>query len=53
VEQKQLEEEIFRAVEKILNYTEVAIISNEQYKKLRSKILRIANDLIRKIGKGE
>lgn len=34
--------------EKVLDYCEVAVTYPEQYKKLRSKILRVGNNCIRK-----
>jgi len=37
--------------EKILDYAEVAVPNNEQYKKLRSKILRSGNNCIRNLSK--
>ena len=37
--------------ERVLDFTEVAVPNNDQYKKLRSKILRIGNNCIRDIGK--
>ena len=37
--------------EKILDYTEVAVPDFNQYKKLRSKILRIGNNCIRDLHK--
>ncbi len=44
-------EEITVLFEKILDYVEVAVPNNEQYKKLRAKILRHGNNCIRNISK--
>ena len=44
-------EQITVLFEKILDYVEVAVRNNEQYKKLRSKILRHGNNCIRNISK--
>jgi len=46
-----ISEEITNLFEKILDYAEVAVPNNDQYKKLRSKILRIGNNCIRNISK--
>ena len=46
-----VKEEITKMFEKILDYAEVAVPNNEQYKKLRSKILRVGNNCIRNIHK--
>ncbi|KKN43805.1 hypothetical protein LCGC14_0699530 [marine sediment metagenome] len=43
--------EITVLFEKILDYAEVAVPNNDQYKKLRSKILRHGNNCIRNISK--
>lgn len=43
--------EITDLFERILDYAEVAVPNNDQYKKLRSKILRIGNNCIRNISK--
>jgi len=43
--------EITDLFEKILDYAEVAVPNGDQYKKLRSKILRIGNNCIRNISK--
>lgn len=43
--------EITKLFEKILDYAEVAVPNNDQYKKLRSKILRVGNNCIRTIQK--
>jgi len=44
-------EEITGLFEKVLDYAEVAVPNNDQYRKLRSKILRIGNNTIRNISK--
>jgi len=49
---QMVKDEITRMFEKILDYAEVAVPNNEQYKKLRSKILRVGNNCIRDIHKG-
>ena len=49
--ERTLKEHIHKLFEGVLDYTEVAIPINDQYKKLRSKILRIGNNCIRDIGK--
>lgn len=46
-----VKDEITKMFEKILDYAEVAVPNNEQYKKLRSKILRVGNNCIRNINK--
>lgn len=43
--------EITALFEKVLDYAEVAVPNSDQYKKLRSKILRIGNNCIRNLGK--
>lgn len=43
--------EITAMFEKILDYAEVAVPNQEQYKKLRSKVLRVGNNCIRNISK--
>lgn len=48
---RTVSEHITNLFEKILDFAEVAVPNNEQYKKLRSKILRIGNNCIRDIGK--
>jgi len=48
---KAVAEEITVLFEKVLDYAEVAVPNSEQYKKLRSKILRVGNNCIRNIGK--
>ena len=48
---KTVGEEITDLFEKILDYAEVAVPNNDQYRKLRSKILRIGNNCIRNISK--
>ncbi|MFA5396087.1 MAG: hypothetical protein WC346_08780 [Methanogenium sp.] len=44
-------DEITRMFEKVLDYAEVAVPNGDQYKKLRSKILRVGNNCIRNIQK--
>ena len=46
-----INDEITKMFEKILDYAEVAVPNGDQYKKLRSKILRIGNNCIRSIQK--
>lgn len=46
-----IKDEITRMFEKVLDYAEVAVPNGEQYKKLRSKILRVGNNCIRGIQK--
>jgi hypothetical protein len=48
---RAVSEEITILFEKVLDYAEVAVPNNDQYKKLRSKILRVGNNCIRNIGK--
>lgn len=48
---KAVSEEITVLFEKVLDYAEVAVPNNDQYKKLRSKILRVGNNCIRNIRK--
>jgi len=48
---KSISNEITDLFEKILDYAEVAVPNGDQYKKLRSKILRIGNNCIRNISK--
>jgi len=44
-------DEVTTLFEKVLDYAEVAVPNNDQYKKLRSKILRVGNNCIRNISK--
>jgi len=44
-------DEVTALFEKVLDYAEVAVPNSEQYKKLRSKILRIGNNCRRNIAK--
>jgi len=44
-------DEVTKMFEKVLDYSEVAVPNHDQYKKLRSKVLRLGNDCIRNIGK--
>jgi len=46
-----VKEEVTKMFEKILDYAEVAVPNSDQYKKLRSKILRVGNNCIRNIQK--
>lgn len=48
---KNISSEVTDLFERILDYAEVAVPNNDQYKKLRSKILRIGNNCIRNISK--
>jgi hypothetical protein len=48
---RSVENEVTTMFEKILDYAEVAVPNNDQYKKLRSKILRSGNNCIRNLGK--
>lgn len=45
-----VQNEVTVMFEKVLDYTEVAV-NNDQYKRLRSKILRVGNNCIRNIGR--
>ncbi len=46
-----VEDEITKMFEQVLDYAQVACPTNETYKVLRSKILRIGNNCIRNIKK--
>jgi len=48
---RMVHEEITTMFEKVLDYAEVAVLNGEQYRKLRSKILRVGNNCIRNIQK--
>ncbi len=48
---RSIADEITVLFEKVLDYAEVAVPNNDQYKKLRSKILRVGNNCIRNINK--
>jgi hypothetical protein len=48
---KTVSSEITDLFEKVLDYAEVAVPNSDQYKKFRSKILRIGNNCIRNLGK--
>jgi len=48
---RAIADEITAMFEKILDYAEVAVPNQEQYKKLRSKVLRVGNNCIRNISK--
>ena len=43
--------EITNLFERVLDYAEVAVPNSDQYRKLRSKILRVGNNCIRNINK--
>jgi hypothetical protein len=48
---RDISEEVTTLFEKTLDYAEVAVTNTEQYKKLRSKILRHGNNCIRNISR--
>jgi len=48
---KVISDNITTLFERILDYAEVAVPNNDQYKKLRSKILRVGNNCIRDLDK--
>jgi len=48
---RSISEEVTSLFEKVLDYAEVAVPNSDQYRKLRSKILRIGNNSIRNISK--
>ena len=48
---RAISDEITVLFEKVLDYAEVAVPNNDQYKKLRSKILRVGNNCIRNVRK--
>lgn len=48
---RYVKEQVTDMFEKILDYSEIVVYNQEQYKKLRSKILRCGNDCVRKISK--
>jgi len=48
---RAISNEITILFEKVLDYAEVAVPNNDQYKKLRSKILRVGNNCIRNVKK--
>jgi len=48
---KAISDQITELFEKVLDYSEVAVPNNDQYKKLRSKILRVGNNCIRNVNK--
>jgi len=48
---RSITSEITELFEKILDYAEVAVPNHDQYKKLRSKVLRVGNNCIRNIAK--
>jgi hypothetical protein len=47
-----LNKEIMILAGRIIDYAEVAITSRTQYEVFRSRVLRLANNLIKKIEKG-
>lgn len=49
--QELVHDEVTRMFEKILDYAEVAVPNGEQYRKLRSKVLRVGNNCSRNINK--
>ena len=49
---KLIKEGIFKVCEEVLNYAQVAIGNDTQYKKYRSIVLRRVNDFIRDIDSG-
>jgi hypothetical protein len=48
---KDISDEVTNLFEKVLDYAEVAVPNSDQYRKLRSKILRVGNNCIRRIDK--
>jgi hypothetical protein len=48
---RSITDEITILFEKVLDYAEVAVPNADQYKKLRSKVLRVGNNCIRNISK--
>lgn len=48
---KVVSEEITVLFEKILNYAELSVANREQYKVLRSRILRLGNNSIRNLSR--
>jgi len=48
---RAISDEITVLFEKVLDYAEVAVPNSDQYKKLRSKILRVGNNCIRNVKK--
>ncbi len=48
---KMISDEVTTLFEKVLDYAEVAVPNSDQYKKLRSKILRVGNNCIRNLDK--
>jgi hypothetical protein len=48
---RAISDEVTTMFEKILDYAEVAVPNGDQYRKLRSKILRVGNNCIRNLGK--
>ena len=48
---RMVKDEVTKMFEKVLDYAEVAVPNNDQYRKLRSKILRVGNNCIRNIQK--
>ena len=48
---RDLEEEVTRLFEQALDYAQVACATQDTYKVLRSKILRVGNNCIRNVSK--
>lgn len=46
---KYVESEVTKLFSSVLDYAEVAVDGQERYKNLRSKILKVSNDVIREI----
>jgi hypothetical protein len=49
----ELVKEIMYMTEQILNYLEIITLSQHQYDKLRSKVLRLSNNILRQISEEE
>jgi len=48
---RSISDEVTILFEKVLDYAEVAVPNADQYKKLRSKVLRVGNNCIRNISR--
>lgn len=48
---RDVEKNVLKSVDEILNIAEVAIADSQRYKAFRSKVLRSANDAVREIKK--
>lgn len=46
-----IKDEVTKMFEKVLDYAEVAVPNSDQFKKLRSKVLRVGNNCMRNIQK--